>query len=387
MYHHQEESESEEKIAKSVSRSGLQRENKNPEFQQELQLKAKAQQNNTGLPDQLKSGIEDLSGYSLDDVKVHYNSAKPAQLNAHAYAQGNQIHLGGGQEKHLAHEAWHVVQQKQGRVKPTINVNGAQVNDNVGLEKEADVMGGKALQMKQMEGFTNESKKKSASIFSTIENIVQRKPSNISKNHLLKLDKTGVILNAEADRSDPPVSFPLNTIIALRLIDHEDVVGGHLFKREYGGLDDYSNVVTWSERSEAAFTSFENDYIEEARNGARAAGKKVTYKVKTDASFPNVGINKSDLFSGPDQPQGKPADNARHKIWSLIKKSLETVPTAVDVSLDDLPVSKSFSRDASKMLSKKVEPSAVNAQNQVQNIIDGVADARLQRALDRLDNP
>jgi hypothetical protein len=36
--------------------------------------------NNTGLPDNLKSGIENLSGFSMDDVKVHYNSEKPAQL-------------------------------------------------------------------------------------------------------------------------------------------------------------------------------------------------------------------------------------------------------------------------------------------------------------------
>ena len=34
--------------------------------------------NNTGLPDKLKSGVENLSGYSMDDVKVHYNSDKPA---------------------------------------------------------------------------------------------------------------------------------------------------------------------------------------------------------------------------------------------------------------------------------------------------------------------
>ena len=73
-------------------------------------------ENNTGLPDNLKSGIEKLSGIPMDDVKVHRNSDKPAQLNAHAYAQGNEIHLGSGQEKHLPHEAWHVVQQKQGRV-------------------------------------------------------------------------------------------------------------------------------------------------------------------------------------------------------------------------------------------------------------------------------
>lgn len=105
--------------------------------------------NNTGLPDNLKSGIENMSGISMDDVKVHYNSNKPAQLNAHAYAQGTNIHVASGQEKHLAHEAWHIVQQKQGRVKPTMKTNGVAVNDDKGLEKEADTMGDKALQMKK----------------------------------------------------------------------------------------------------------------------------------------------------------------------------------------------------------------------------------------------
>ena len=103
--------------------------------------------NNTGLPDNLKSGMENLSGMSLDHVKVHYNSAKPAAVQAHAYAQGSSIHLGSGQEKHLPHELGHVVQQAQGRVKPTTSVNGMAVNDNAGLEKEADVMGAKALRL------------------------------------------------------------------------------------------------------------------------------------------------------------------------------------------------------------------------------------------------
>lgn len=105
-------------------------------------------ENNTGLPDTLKSGIENLSGYAMDDVKVHYNSDKPTQLNAHAYAQGTDIHLASGQEKHLAHEAWHVVQQKQGRVQPTKQLKSkVHINDDDGLEKEADVMGAKALQL------------------------------------------------------------------------------------------------------------------------------------------------------------------------------------------------------------------------------------------------
>ena len=102
--------------------------------------------NNTGLPNQLKSGIESLSGMSMDGVQVHYNSDKPAQLNAHAYAQGADIHVAPGQEQHLPHEAWHVVQQAQGRVQPTTQMQGASVNDDAGLETEADVMGAKALQ-------------------------------------------------------------------------------------------------------------------------------------------------------------------------------------------------------------------------------------------------
>lgn len=49
-------------------------------------------ENKTGLPDNLKTGIENLSGYSMDNVKVHYNSDKPAKLQAHAYAEGTDIH-------------------------------------------------------------------------------------------------------------------------------------------------------------------------------------------------------------------------------------------------------------------------------------------------------
>lgn len=100
----------------------------------------------TGLPAQLKAGIASLSGIGMDHVQVHYNSARPAQLQAHAYAQGSQIHVGPGQERHLPHEAWHVVQQAQGRVRPTLQMKGnVPVNDDAGLENEADVMGRRAL--------------------------------------------------------------------------------------------------------------------------------------------------------------------------------------------------------------------------------------------------
>ncbi|MCI3923523.1 DUF4157 domain-containing protein [Paenibacillus sp. TRM 82003] len=98
---------------------------------------------------------------SLDDVKVHYNSSAPERLGAAAYAQGTDIHVAPGQEKHVPHEAWHVVQQKQGRVQPTLQRKEAVVNDDPGLEREADEMGSRAMrvsaaagiaQLKSMEG-------------------------------------------------------------------------------------------------------------------------------------------------------------------------------------------------------------------------------------------
>ena len=45
------------------------------------QLQQAPRANNNGLPNQLKSGIESLSGLSMDHVRVHYNSAQPAQTS------------------------------------------------------------------------------------------------------------------------------------------------------------------------------------------------------------------------------------------------------------------------------------------------------------------
>jgi Domain of unknown function (DUF4157) len=102
------------------------------------------EKNLTGMPDNLKDGVENLSGLDMSDVKVHYNSPKPVEVGAWAYTQGTNIHISPGQEGHLPHEAWHVVQQKQGRVLPTIQLKDVAVNDDAGLEHEADEMGKKA---------------------------------------------------------------------------------------------------------------------------------------------------------------------------------------------------------------------------------------------------
>jgi len=128
-----------------LSRQAVAQREEVPEEEELLQGKF-SKPNKTGLPDTLKSGIENLSGHSMDNVRVHHNSPKPAQLQALAYTQGTNIHIAPGQEKHLPHEAWHVVQQMQGRVQPTKQLQGVNINDNEGLEREADVMGLGAIQ-------------------------------------------------------------------------------------------------------------------------------------------------------------------------------------------------------------------------------------------------
>ncbi|WP_343635935.1 DUF4157 domain-containing protein [Fluviicola sp.] len=146
--------------------------------------------NETGLPDELKSGIEHLSGYSMDDVKVHYHSDKPAQLQAYAFAQGTDIHVASGQEEHLPHEAWHVVQQKQGRVKSTLQMKGGiAVNDDAELEQEATEMGAKAAQLKPLDNWeTRMNLNPSQQVFSD-NNPLQAKFNRLSEARIEKIQK------------------------------------------------------------------------------------------------------------------------------------------------------------------------------------------------------
>lgn len=99
----------------------------------------------TNLPGNLKSGIATASGISLGTTDVRYDTSEPPQINASAYAQGSDIHLVPEQEKHLPHEAWHLVEQTQHRVRPAMQItDGVAISDDEALEHEADVMGAKA---------------------------------------------------------------------------------------------------------------------------------------------------------------------------------------------------------------------------------------------------
>lgn len=57
--------------------------------QKRLANKALVSPNITGIPDSMKTRFENLSAFSFDDMRIHYNSNKPAQLQALAYTKDN----------------------------------------------------------------------------------------------------------------------------------------------------------------------------------------------------------------------------------------------------------------------------------------------------------
>jgi hypothetical protein len=77
-----------------------------------------APRNETGLPNHVKGAVEQLSGFDLDPVRVHYGPTRPDRFDAVAYAAGRDIEVAAGAQHHVAHEAWHVVQQLQGPTQP-----------------------------------------------------------------------------------------------------------------------------------------------------------------------------------------------------------------------------------------------------------------------------
>ncbi len=108
--------------------------------------------NQTGIPDHVRAGMEKSFHADFSNVRVHTNSTRAVDVGAQAFTQGADIHFAPGRfspdsspgRKLLGHELAHVVQQRQGRVKPTTKVNGMPVNDNPSLEKEADILGSNA---------------------------------------------------------------------------------------------------------------------------------------------------------------------------------------------------------------------------------------------------
>jgi hypothetical protein len=239
-------------------------------------------ENKTGLPDNLKLGIENLSGLAMDDVKVHRNSDQPAQLNAHAYAQGTDIHLGPGQEKHLPHEAWHVVQQKQGRVKPTMQMKAkVDINDDPGLEKEADVMGMKAM------GHASEAPESIAETTPFSGNIAQRdvaEDASTAADHTNEAIKVGAGGAALAEGASATASTKVAGIAG----DFLD--GANAFKTAYiNGKEFWSGDPKEMAKGATALAEGSKGILAVIKASVEASGVSTAVKESAGTIIPGIG--------------------------------------------------------------------------------------------------
>ena len=157
----------------------------------------------TVMPDDVRSKMENSFGTDFSGVNVHQNSEQASNIGALAYTQGNDVHFAPGQynpgstkgQELLGHELAHVVQQRQGRVKPDAEQKkGMNINSDTSLEKEADEMGEKAAQgkMANVAGKGSGVQKQSEGQEITIDNKpydIDKEspwPENVNKEELLE---------------------------------------------------------------------------------------------------------------------------------------------------------------------------------------------------------
>ncbi len=103
------------------------------------------------MPADVRRKMEATFGVDFSPVRI-YEGAYVETVGALAYTQGSDIHFAPGQyqpmsrrgQELLGHELTHVVQQWQGRVRATTHGIGLAINDDAGLEREADEMGARA---------------------------------------------------------------------------------------------------------------------------------------------------------------------------------------------------------------------------------------------------
>jgi hypothetical protein len=248
-----------------------------------FQLKSEGASGSKALPAQLQSGVEQLSGLNMSDVKVNYGSPEPSKIGAAAYAQGSDIHLGPGQEQHLAHEAWHVVQQKKGKVSTTNTINGTPVNENNSLEKEADQMGSKAQGL-------------------------GKNASSILQKVSLNVKDRGIIQKVEGDEAavaEPQVEAAPNPVLIEKLFKYRGLVD-----MAKNAQDILGNGDLWSSNLN------ETDNIGKVETAGKLAGAAT-----------RAGAGGSESISGADKVAGTISASVGSSITALFGmiKSLRTL--------------------------------------------------------------
>ena len=136
----------------SIQKKAIQRAATDAEDTLQTKEEPVATANGDKLPKGTQQQMEQALGGDFSQVKIHQNSQQAEKVNAQAFTQGSDVHFAPGKynpasnagQELLGHELAHVMQQREGRVQANTTVAGMPVNDNRGLEQEADLLGAKA---------------------------------------------------------------------------------------------------------------------------------------------------------------------------------------------------------------------------------------------------
>lgn len=279
------------------------------QWQTNIDQKQSQEKNKTGLPNELKAAIEAASGLSLDDVQVHYNSNKPEKIGAHAYAAYPNIYVAPGQEKYLAEEAWHIVQQLEGQVKGTTQKDGKDINTDKDLEKEAKKAG--ALAQQQTEPIQQEQELTKKTIQGGVAQLA-------SLGDYIDIDKPehdpGKLSDDVIRATDEYISWSTNYsnyVVLNRYTLDEVLLACRLAIREMREA-----------RASMDVSNLGEEYLQKARKQGSVADKAESFKDKKKWSRQNMSLKVSEfgkwILDGGKEPTG---DGGILNCWEMVMYS------------------------------------------------------------------
>ena len=267
-------------------------------------------------PNSLPSGRNDILNSMGDafqsnfsDVNIHENSSQAENLGAEAFTQGSDVHFAPGRfqpdtsegKELLGHELTHVLQQKEGRVTGNKNIQGFNVNDNAGLEKEADVMGARAARGQSIKSF-NVSDNGGAS-----SSTAQMKEGDKGFMHWFQsLVQTGEVVTQ--DQNDSVTEQNDDKYYGTdQSIKNED--GTHQTSTNSGHEKSEKDFWSWS-----GFTSIISDYIyqnDSANGGTKKTGTTETSSLNKDGSYTKTDVSED---SSTSVDKGKTSEAVKQAI-------------------------------------------------------------------------
>lgn len=161
---------------------------------------------------------------------------------------------------------------------------------------------------------------------------IQRKPKDIDQKFKLEYDDKGEVTNVGASRAAVSRATKVNYLIREEWVKPETpLIGGHLFKREYGGPDDETNVVPWTNDAESKYTTFEDDYASKAKSAA-----PVEAEVHTEATFvdrPDLETSDGELLASSWPSSDAPGRQKRISEFETVAETFADIPQKVAVTV------------------------------------------------------